>query len=184
VNNPWKKVKENIIYKNKFGFTLRDDDVITPAGKPGKYMVLESNGYAVVVALTVNKKLIMVRQWRYPLEKESYEVPAGAINKDEDSLISAKRELLEEVGGKTDNWHLLGSHWLGNGAMKIKGYIYLAQDVKISKSNQEDTENIEVELANFNDVYKMVINNEISDYRTKLAILLTRNYLMRGKSGA
>jgi len=84
---PWKTIKKNIIYQNKFGYILRDDDVITPAGKRGKYMVLESNGYVVIIALTSDRKIIMTRQWRYPIKEESLELPAGNLEKEENGAL-------------------------------------------------------------------------------------------------
>lgn len=80
MTNPWKTVKKNYIYENKFGYKLRDDDVTTPSDKPGKYMVLESTGYVTIVALTHHKEVILTRQWRYPIEEESLEIPAETLH--------------------------------------------------------------------------------------------------------
>ena len=181
VHNPWKTVKRNYIYENKYGYKLRNDDVITPAGKQGKYMVLESPGYVSTVPISTSGRVIMVRQWRYPVEKEFLEIPAETMNSGEDPLKAAQRGLKEEIGGESSKWHNLGSHWLGNGAMKIQGHIFLAVDVTIGKSNQEEIERIKKELFNFENIYEMVINNKIDDYRTKLGILLAKDFLEKNR---
>lgn len=177
MSNPWKTVRKNVIYQNRFGYTLRDDDVITPVGKPGKYMVLEGHGYVIIIALTKDKKVILTRQWRYPIEEESLELPAETLHENEDPLEAAKRGLKEEVGGISHKWHNLGWHWLGNGALKIKGYVYLAQNIELSDTSQEETETIKVEEWDFQKILQMIRDNQITDYRTKLGILLVQQYL-------
>jgi len=176
--NPWKLVKENIIYQNKFGYTLRDDDVITPAGKPGKFMVLESRGFAVVIAITKENKIIMVRQWRYTMGRECLELPAGGINKDEDNLIAAKRELEEETGAISDDWQEIKSYWLGNGAMRVKGHIFLAKNAKLTGTiHTDDTEKIIIETYTYSELMDMINKNIITDDRSLLSLLLLPKYL-------
>jgi ADP-ribose pyrophosphatase len=178
MKNPWKLVKENIIYQNKFGYTLHDDDVITPGGKPGKFMVLESHDFAVIVAITSDNKIIMIRQWRYAMGRECFELPAGSINKGEDNLVAAKRELKEETGATSDNWQELKSYWLGNGAMRIKGHIFLAKDAKLSgEAHNDETENTIVETHPYPYLMKMVDQNIITDERSLLGLLLVEKYL-------
>ncbi len=142
-------------------------------------MVLEGRGYATVVALTKNKDLLLTRQWRYPIEEESLEIPAETFEKDEDPLAAMQRGFREECGGRSASWIYLGWHWFGNGAIKIKGHVYLALDVEISKSHQEDTETITVEYMDFSEAVKKVMDNTFKDYRTKLGILLADKYLVQ-----
>lgn len=179
--NPWKTIKKNVIYQNKYGFLLREDDVINPKGGKGKYMVLEHPGYVFIVALTKDKQVILERQWRYAVGEEFLEIPSGAINredKDISPLITAKRELSEETGATSKKWFFLGSHWLGNGFMKKRGFGFLVLDVKFNHNpEQEDTENITVELMNFDEAIEKVTNNEFQDYKTKLGLLLAKEFL-------
>ena len=172
IKNPWQTTKQNIIYQNKFGYTLRDDDVITPAGKPGKYMVMESRDFAVIVALTPNNKVVFERHWRYPINQESLEIPAGGVEPGENPLETAKRELLEETGATSAVWKKLISYWTGNGAMKIRGHIFLAKDVIIKPDHPtEETEKISVELIDFNQALFKIDSGEITDDRTLLGLL-------------
>ena len=178
MNNPWKVVKENIIYQNNFGYTLHDDDVITPSGKPGKFMVLESQDFAVIIAITPENKVIMVRQWRYAMNHECLELPAGSIDKGEDGLIGAQRELLEETGYSSDNWQEIKSYWLGNGAMRIKGRIYFAKNaVKAAEPQNEETETITVETYAYPELAEMINKNIINDERSLLGLLLINDKL-------
>ena len=173
MQNPWKTIKKNIIYKNDFGWTVRDDDVITPAGKPGKFMVIEHVDFVVIVAVTTDTKIVTVRQWRYAMDHECLELPAGSINKDEDILVGAQRELLEETGYTSDNWQELKQYWLGNGAMRIKGHIFLAKNAILSgETHNDDTESITVEKYEYQELMDMVDKNIIDDERSLLGLLL------------
>lgn len=176
--NPWVTVKENIIYTNKFGYTLKDNDVITPAGKPGKFMVLEHTDYAAIVPITSDGNLVMVKQWRYSIGKQTLEIPAGGGNINEEPLLTAKRELLEETGASGDNWKLLSEFWTANGCAKMKGRIFLATDVQINqKAHNDDTETTEVELVPFEKAVQMVKNQEFDEGRTIMGILLAKEAL-------
>lgn len=172
MTNPWKKISGEILYNNKYGYSLREDKVITPAGTEGSYMVFESKGFVSIVATTTDNKIIMVKQWRYPIDKESIEIPAGTIEGNDDPLETAKRELLEEVGGVSESWQKLTSYWIGNGAMKIKGHVYWADNVTIGKSNQEETEKISVISEDFEEVKKRVLDGGIDDDRTIVGVLM------------
>lgn len=178
MKNPWKLVKENIIYQNKFGYKLHDDDVITPSGTPGKFMVLESNDFAVIIAITSDDKIIMIHQWRYAMGRECLELPAGSVSDNEDVLVAAKRELNEETGAISDDWQEIKSYWLGNGAMRIKGHIFLARNAKLSgKLQNDETEKTVVESYSYQELLNFIDQNIISDERSLLSLLLVKKYL-------
>jgi len=178
MQNPWKLVKENIIYQNKFGYTLHDDDVITPAGNPGKFMVLEHNDFAIIVAVTPDNKIIMVRQWRYSIGRECLELPAGSSNKGENLIDTAKRELLEETNYISDDWQELKVYKVGTGAMRINGHIFLAKNAQLSdQGHQDDTEVITVETYSYSELLDMIDQNIISDDKSLLSLLLVKKYL-------
>lgn len=181
MKNPWKTVKENKIYENKYGYTLWDNDVITPAGKPGKFMVLESLGFVTIVALTPAKKVLMVDQWRYALGCKTLEIPAGKIDIGEKSPLSvAKRELREECGAVSQKWRLLKTYYVGNGAMCIKGHLFLALDVDIlSAPEQEDTETITLKQIPYKKLFTMIKSHRITDERTILGLLFADKYFKK-----
>ena len=178
MKNPWKTVKKNKIYQNKFGYTLWDNDVINPKGKPGKFMVLEKHDFVVIIAVTNDKKIIMVRQWRYTLSQESLELPAGSANENEDILVSAKRELNEETGAVSHDWCELKSFWFSNGFMKHKGHIFLAKSAELSGNmHYDDTESIKVEAYSYPELLEMVDQSIIADERSVLGLFLVKKYL-------
>ena len=176
--NPWKTIKKKVIYKDKYGFKLREDEVITPSGSKGKYTVFEGRGYVVIVAINSHNQVFLVRQWRYPIEEESLELPSGTIDKNESALKTAKRELREEVGATSREWIDLGWHWLGNGVMKIKGYVFLALNTKVhGTSNLKDDEKLKVEKMGLNEAIENAARGNFHDLRTQISLLLVKNYL-------
>lgn len=177
--NSWKRVKQNLIYKNRFGYEVYDDDVLTPNGSAGKYLYLTHPGYVFVVALTPDRKVAMVRQWRYPSDCEFFELPAGGIEKDEDPLTAAKRELQEETGAKSTKWIKLADHLLANGVANIRGHLYLALDITLGKNNFDPTEKMQLEFPSFDEIVGKVVAGEIDDERTQLGILFADKYLSK-----
>lgn len=178
--NPWTTVKENKIYENKFGYTLWDNDVITPAGKPGKFMLLEHYDFSVIVPVTKDGQLVLVKQWRYSMGKQTLELPSGGGEKGEDPENVAKRELMEETGGHSNNWKLLNKSWTANGCARMRGWYYLAQDVELENElHNDETESTEAVLVPFEKAVQMAINNEFEENRTIMAILLAREEMTK-----
>lgn len=178
--NPWKTLKKNTVYEGKFGYKLREDDVITPGGTKSTYIVLERDGYAVIVPITRDNKLLLVRQWRYPVEEESLELPAGHIEKGDTPLDAAKRELKEEAKVVSNEWIELGTHWAANSILKVKGHLFLALNCKtITYDFSEDGEALTLAQVPFEDAVQMVIEGKFQDIRTQAGILLAAEYLRR-----
>lgn len=177
MTNPWKLRQRNLVFQNKFGYRLYEDDVLSPSGAEAKYMVLESLGYVVIVALTKDGKVLMEKQWRYPVGKEFLELPAGTIDLNEDPLMTAQRELQEEAGAISNHWVCLASYWLGNGVMKIKAHVFLAQDIEFVKKSPESNEKITIESMDFDHAIKMITECQIDEERTITGLLLAEKYL-------
>lgn len=174
MNNPWKKLSSKNIYNSKFGFTFREDKVINPSGKESTYIVLDGKGFVAVLPLTIKKEVVMVRQWRYPINKETLEIPAGKIDKQEALLKAAKRELKEETGMTGGNWISLGDYYAANGVAYLHGHLFIATNINPGNNSPEETESIEIELHPFSRVYDMVLKNQINDDRTITAVLLAK----------
>ena len=89
-------VRKNYVYKGKI-VNLRCDDAALPDGKPCKREMIEHPGGASVLCV-IDGKIALVRQFRYAYGEAIYEIPAGKLDKDEDPMLAAGRELGEETG--------------------------------------------------------------------------------------
>lgn len=178
MKNPWRKLKRKMIYSGFLDHKVFIDQVVAPGGKRSEYFVVSLKDNVVILALTADNKVVMERVWRYPIDREIFELPVGGIDKGESPLQAAKRELFEETGVKGNEWQFLGSHYENDGFCTAKSNIFLVKNIHFEKfENSDENEKIEVELIDFDKLKKMVLDDEIEDARTKLAVLLARDIL-------
>jgi 8-oxo-dGTP pyrophosphatase MutT (NUDIX family) len=124
--NPWRTESSRVVYDNG-RLRLREDRVVQPDGAPGCYTYLELPWPVVaVVPLTDRGEVYLVRQWRYPWRRNSWEIPAGHGEPDETPLQAARRELAEEVGLQAAHWQPLGSGY-SSASFSARYHLFLAR---------------------------------------------------------
>jgi 8-oxo-dGTP pyrophosphatase MutT (NUDIX family) len=151
---------------------VREDDVITPGGKPGIYGVVESRIATGVVALTETNEIYLVGQYRYPVDEYSWEIPEGGSELDEDPMLTAKRELREETGLEAEVWEQLGGEiHLSNCFSAERGFLYLARGLRQGAAEPDHTEQLQVKKVPFKECLAMVDRGEVKDSLTVIAVL-------------
>src|SRR5699024_9915410 len=115
--------------------------------------------------------IYLVGQYRYPLEKYSWELPEGGCPEGESPLEAAKRELLEEAGVKAKHWELLMEIDMSNSITDEHCHTFLAKGLEKGQSNPEDTEELKVKKVPFEEALEMVLHGEITDAISVAAIL-------------
>lgn len=131
----WKTLKTKIAYKNQL-LQVREDLVIRPDGTESKYSIVERPPVNFIIAEDKDARLYLIEEYRYPINKTILQLPAGTIEKNENSLDSAKRELFEETGIKANTWVKLGKFFIGPGYESIYANVYLATNLNLSQLNR------------------------------------------------
>lgn len=163
-----KTVKANYIFKGKI-LTLRCDDAELPDGKPCTREFVEHGGGACV--LYVNEgKVLLVRQYRYPYAESIYEIPAGKLDKGEEPIKTAIRELEEEGGLVADELKLLYVMYPSPGYTNEKIYIYQALSAHETTAHLDEGEYLDAEYIPLEKVKEMLLNGEINDAKTIIAL--------------
>ena len=174
--NPWQKKSSKITYTTPY-YSVREDDVIRPDGKEGKYYVLDIAPSVFIVPVTENNEIYLVGLYRYTTNMFSWEVPAGAAD-NTNLLEGAKRELQEETGLVAKDWRELGKLQAFNGRSNNFQYVFVAKDVEQSNDNSQLEEGIkEVRKVSYKNVLEMIKKNEITDSESIAAITLAALHL-------
>ena len=150
------------------------DTMQMPDGSTVKWDLIDHVGAAAVVAVREDGKLLMVRQYRNPLERQTLEIPAGKLNfRDEDPRIAAERELAEETGYVCDNIEYLTTIYTTVAFCDEKIGLYLAKGLKDRHPQHlDDDEYIDLEAYTLDEVRQMIYDGKIQDAKTVIGILL------------
>ncbi len=149
------------------------DTMQIPNGNVVKWDLIDHKGAAAVVAVREDGKLLMVRQYRNALERETLEIPAGGLNgREEPTKDAAIRELAEETGYVCDEVELLTSIYTTVAFCNEKIDIYLARGLKQHGSQHlDEDEYINVEAYTVEELKQMIFDCKIQDSKTICGIL-------------
>lgn len=152
------------------------DIVRVPNGNVVTWDFIWNKGAAAVVPVRDDGKIIMVRQYRNAIDRETIEIPAGGLNSPEEpTLDAAARELEEETGFKTDNLEFLISIKTTVAFCNENIDIYVARNLKPSKQNLDEDEFINVEAYSVDELCEMIYAGKIEDSKTVSAIMSYKN---------
>jgi len=148
-------------------FDLKVDKIKYDSGNESVREIAVHNGGAVVVAVTDEKKIIFVKQYRYPFDKFMIELPAGKLEIDEDPSKCALRELKEETGYSTDKLEKLGVIATTPGFCTELLHIYLAENLLAGETNREEGEyGMELLELTFDEAEQAIKKGDIYDGKT------------------
>lgn len=179
-DNPWKKLYSKTIYTNSW-LTLREDKVIRPDGKEGIYSVVDTRIATGVLALTPQRDIYLVGQFRYPTNVYSWEIVEGGSDPGEDALETAKRELQEEAGLIAAKWTPLGSviH-LSNCISSEIGYFFIAEELTQTQARPDATELLQIKKVPFEECLAMADSGEINDAMSLIGIYRLDRRIRKG----
>ncbi len=158
----WHLIRTDYPYTHRM-FRVRQDTVRWPDGQVRPFTYIETKPVVLIVPLTEAGEVVLIRQFRYPLDRWFWELPAGGSHDfDGDDLLDlARRELREEVGGEATSWEAMGTCYLGLGLMPQRLHLYLARGVRLHAQETEVGEIIKVHPVPFAQALAMARSGEI-----------------------
>lgn len=133
--------------------------------------VIEHSGGVCVLPITDNDEIFFVKQFRYPFRAVLMEIPAGKREKGEDPLSCGIRELKEEIGATAGKITSLGKLYPTVAYDTEVIYMYMAQELSFAEQHLDADEFVDVVKIPFEEAVRMVMNDEIPDSKTQIAIL-------------
>jgi len=150
---------------------LRVDTVRVPGGRETTREIVEHDDAVAIIAIDADDNVLLVNQFRKPLEKELLEVPAGGIDSGEDAEAAVRRELQEETGYLPGKLERLGGFYSAPGYCTEYLHLYLATELTPSRLYAEDTENIEVVRVPVSQVPALIASGRICDAKSIAGLL-------------
>ena len=166
-------IKSKKIYKGRI-ISVRDDTVRMATGRVTSREVVVHPGAVGVVALTSKGEIVLVRQYRKPVEQVMLEIPAGLFNKGESLAAAAKRELEEETGYCAGKIKKVFSAFMSPGYSTEKFHYFITKDIKKTAQRYEEDEHIKVAKLPLASAWRMVKTGKIKDNKTIVGIAIAK----------
>ena len=164
----WKRHSSRHLFRSAW-FSLRQDEITLPQGDEITYTLVEHPGYAMVVPLLDDGRVLLERIFRYTVQRILLECPSGGLDGDPPE-VAARRELLEE-GRLTP----LGSFYGSNGISDERFHLYLARELQdTGRLRREPTEQMELELLPLDRAAELAFAGEVEDAPSALALILAQ----------
>lgn len=167
-----KTINAKKIYQGKI-LDLEELEVGLPNGRTSKREIVRHNGAVAVIAYKDKDTVLLVEQYRKAIERNLLEVPAGKIEKGEEPLPCAVRELEEETGYKSDNFTYLGKIFTSPGFCNECIYIYKAEALyQGDETLGDEDEFINVHEIKAKDIRSLIASGKIEDAKTICAFMM------------
>jgi len=170
-----KTLSSQLIYEGR-AVKLRVDTVEMPSGRQTTREIVEHVDCVAIVAIDSNDNVLLVNQFRKPVEKELLEIPAGVIEPGEEAMATVHRELREETGYLPRKVERLGGFYSTPGYCTEYLYLYLATDLTPSQLYAEDTENIRLIRVPISQVPSLIASGSICDAKSIAGLLIFLKY--------
>ncbi len=162
-------VNENRIFDGHI-LSLRADDVKTPSGHIAKREVVEHKSAVGMLAVTNNRSVLLVSQYRYAVDEMTLEICAGLIEAGEDPYTAAERELQEELKVKAGKLIKIGGFYASPGFCTEYVTVFAAYDLESSSLPQDEDENVSSIEIEFEKIPKLLQDGTIRDSKTFAAL--------------
>ena len=172
-------LSSQLIYEGR-AVKLRVDTVQMPSGRQTTREIVEHADCVAVVAIDADDDILLVKQFRKPVEKELLEIPAGGIEPGEDPMECVRREMREETGYLPRKMERIGGFYSAPGYCTEYLYLYLATDLISSPLHAEDTEGIKLVRVPINQISSLISSGAICDAKSIAGLLTFLKYRKAG----
>ena len=176
MDNYEKTIKVDNIYEGKI-LSLRVETVEMPDKKYSKREIVDHMKGVGIIAFDGEDSIYLVRQYGRAVDEFTLDIPAGLVEANERPIETAKRELQEEIGFKPVDIEYLFDMHASPGFTNDKLSFFLAKNLEESKLEEDEDEFLESKSYKVDDVYNMVINGEITDAKTIIAVLYAKRLI-------
>jgi len=170
-----KTLSSRLIYEGR-AVKLRVDTVRLPNGRETSREIVEHSDCVAIVAIDEKDNVLLVKQFRQPVEKALLEIPAGGIEPGEDPVTTVRRELREETGYLPRKVERFGGFYSAPGYCTEYLHLYLATDLIPSPLSAEDTENIRLIRVSITQIPSLVTSGSICDAKSIAGLLTFLDY--------
>lgn len=176
-----KTIQTNHIFTGKV-ISVQVDDVELPDGNKSQREIVKHPGAVAVIPVTPDGKIVLVEQYRKPLERSIIELPAGKMEPNEEPAHTAVRELEEETGYTTDRLQYVTSFYTSPGFADEIIHIYYTNEIRPLKEavTGDEDEFVEIVTLSLEEAEQYVKEQKIYDAKTAYAIIYLRNLRMDG----
>ncbi|OIQ08348.1 ADP-ribose pyrophosphatase [Moorella thermoacetica] len=170
------RIASERIYEGRI-LNLRRDRVRLPDGHEASREVVEHPGAVAIIALDNDKNIYLVRQYRYPIERVTLEIPAGKLDSGEEPLTCAQRELAEEVGLAAAEWKPLLTFYSTPGFSNEIMHLFLATGLRSHREKADDDEFLEIVRVPLAEAAAMALRGAIQDAKSIVGIMAATRIL-------
>ena len=176
INLKENKISSKIIYQGSL-LDVRCDEVRLPNGNTSTREWIKHPGAVCMIPQLPDEKIALIRQYRYPVQQEMIELPAGKLEENENPDACAKRELEEEIGYRSEKLTFITHiHPAIGFANEVMG-LYLAENLVKTVSNMDEDEFLELMPTPLKKAVQMVWNGDITDVKTIIGLLWAERLL-------
>lgn len=164
-----KTIERTVIYNGKI-IDLELHEVELPDGKTSQRELVYHHGAVAICAVTSENEVLLVKQYRKPVEKPLLEIPAGKLEEDEERESAAKRELEEETGYVASNLEHITDMYGSPGFSNEKLSIYFTDQLSEGHLNLDDDEFVELIKVPIHEIPELLNSKQIEDAKTIIAL--------------
>jgi len=164
-------LSSRVVFKGQ-AVKLRVDSVRLPGGRQSEREIVEHGDCVVIIPIDAGGNLLLVKQFRKPVERELLEIPAGGIDPGEEPAAAVCREMREETGYRPQKIEKLGGFYASPGYCTEYMHLFLARDLVLDRLHAEDTDSIELVKVSLSQVAELIATGAICDAKSIAGLLI------------